>query len=224
MQNITKPALAMANSKDASYIPWTVSCAKRLFDVVFATFALGLIVPLWPLIALVIKLTSPGPVFYSQIRAGRHTQQQNTFTIYKFRSMVQHAEKNGEALLAKHNDVRITAVGKWLRKTRLDETPQLWNILKGDMALIGPRPERPELIDKIEGQHPFFTERTYQVLPGLTGLAQTQQSYLASVADIEQKMALDHAYCLNLSRFSHWVLMDSKILLATVVTVLKCNG
>ncbi|RJG42479.1 sugar transferase [Motilimonas pumila] len=212
------------NAARNSYIPWTVLTCKRIFDIAFAFTALILLLPLFPLIAVLIKMTSKGPVLYSQVRTGRQTQQGRVFIIYKFRSMVQDAEKNGQAMLASNNDVRITQVGRWLRKTRLDETPQLWNILKGDMSLIGPRPERPVLVDKIEQQHPFFAERTYQVLPGLTGLAQTQQSYLDSVEDIEQKLALDHGYCLSLSRFSTWLKTDCQIVLATVVTVLKCNG
>jgi len=125
---------------------------------------------------------------------------------------------------AEKADPRITRVGRFLRKTRLDETPQFINILRGEMSVIGPRPERPELTSKIDKKMPFFSERTYQVLPGLTGLAQTNQSYLSSVNDINQKLAFDHAYSLAITKPSTWLKTDLSILVQTVLTVLKCNG
>ncbi|WP_413701772.1 sugar transferase [Psychromonas sp. KJ10-10] len=161
-----------------SYVPPVVKFNKRIFDIIFASLALLMLLPLLPFLALAIKLDSKGPVFYKQTRLGRSkTTQNKLFTIIKFRTMFTDAEANGVAQLAGEDDPRITPVGRFLRKTRFDETPQLLNVLIGDMSLIGPRPERPELSSEIEKRRPFFNERTYDVLPGLTGLAQVNQSY-----------------------------------------------
>ena len=214
----------------ATYIHPTVRHGKRLFDLCFAITGILLLLPVLPLIALAIKLDSKGPVFYRQIRAGKsqlsHTQSSdcNVFSILKFRSMYTDAEIDGVPRLAEKSDPRITKVGKFLRKTRLDETPQLINVLLGDMSLIGPRPERPELTTNIEKQRPFFTERTYGVLPGLTGLAQINQSYLDSVNNIDAKLSYDHAYSLTLSKPVSWIVTDIKIVFKTILTVIKCNG
>jgi lipopolysaccharide/colanic/teichoic acid biosynthesis glycosyltransferase len=208
-----------------SYIHPAVRYGKRLFDILFACFALLLLVPFLPLLAIAIKLDSKGSVLYQQQRLGRSNKNvDKVFTIYKFRSMFNDAEKQGIALLASKEDSRITLVGRFLRKTRLDETPQLINILTGEMSLIGPRPERPELSSTIEQVQPFFTERTYDVLPGLTGLAQINQSYLDSVNNIDQKLAYDHAYSLAISSPFSWIKTDVMIFFKTIQTVLKCNG
>lgn len=203
-----------------SYIHPIVKHGKRAFDLVFASCALVLLAPVFVLVAIAIKADSKGPVFYLQTRLG----QDKLFTIIKFRSMGTDAEKEGKALLATKGDPRITAVGRLLRKTRLDEVPQFINIIRGEMSLIGPRPERPELTTEIEKKMPFFTERTYHVLPGITGLAQTNQSYLDSVNDIGQKLAFDHAYSLAISDPVNWLKTDLSILVKTVCTVVKCNG
>lgn len=207
------------------YIHPVVLHGKRIFDFFFSLFALMCLLPLLPFIAIAIKLDTPGPVFYLQERLGRaKCDKYQRFHIIKFRTMGTDAEKEGVALLASKADPRITRVGRFLRKTRLDETPQFINVVLGDMSVIGPRPERPELTTAIDKKMPFFSERTYQVLPGLTGLAQINQSYLDSVDDIDQKLAFDHAYSLAISKPSTWIKMDCSILVQTVLTVLKCNG
>src|SRR5579883_2142027 len=143
-----------------------VRIVKRVVDVVGATVGLALSAPLFPIIATAIKLTSPGPVFYRQRRAGMLSaegeitlEQVPTFNMYKFRTMRNDAEKNTGAVLAKKGDPRVTPVGRFLRKTRLDELPQFLNVLKGEMSLIGPRPERPELLVNLAAAIPFFEER-----------------------------------------------------------------
>ncbi|WP_084605339.1 sugar transferase [Psychromonas aquimarina] len=207
------------------YIHPAVKYGKRLFDLVFSISLIFLLLPLLPFIALLIKIDSQGPVFYQQQRLGRSRLGfRHQFSILKFRSMYTDAETGGVALLASESDPRITRVGKFLRKTRFDEIPQLINILSGDMSLIGPRPERPELTCEIEKKMPFFRERTYLVLPGLTGLAQINQSYLGSVNNLDQKLAFDHAYSLAISTPLSWLKTDVQIFLKTVLTVIKCNG
>jgi len=208
-----------------TYIPATVRYGKGVFDLLFSFFALLCLLPFVPFIAIAIKLDTPGPVFYLQERLGRaRCAKHQVFHIIKFRTMGTDAEKEGVALLASKSDPRITRVGRFLRKTRLDETPQFINVILGDMSVIGPRPERPELTAKIDQKMPFFSERNYQVLPGLTGLAQVNQSYLDSVDDIDQKLAFDHAYSLAMSNTATWIKTDFSILIQTLLTVLKCNG
>lgn len=211
--------------KASSYIHPGVRYGKRLFDIVFSCSALLLLLPLLPLLAIAIKVDSKGAVFYQQTRLGRSKAGDgNTFSIIKFRTMRSDAEAGGVALLAEKSDPRITRVGTFLRKTRLDETPQLINVLKGEMSLIGPRPERPELSNEIEKNRPFFSERTYQVLPGLTGLAQVNQSYQGSVHNIDEKLAYDHAYSLAISQPLSWIKTDIRIFFQTILTVIKCHG
>jgi len=213
------------NENAVSYIHPLVKYGKRTFDIVFSCAAIILLIPFLPLIAVAIKLDSTGPVFYQQIRLGRSISGLgNAFSIIKFRTMCSDAEADGVALLAEKSDPRITKVGTFLRKTRFDETPQLINVLKGEMSLIGPRPERPELSTEIEKNRPFFTERTYDVLPGLTGLAQINQSYQGSVHNIDEKLAYDHAYSLAISQPLSWIKTDMMIFFRTILTVIKCNG
>jgi len=226
MKSITN-SLSLNNKKQSTdtYIHPIVKYGKRVFDVLFSLFAMIILLPIVPFIALAIKLDTHGPVFYLQQRLGQSQQAKNkVFNIVKFRTMGTDAEKDGVARLAEKADPRITRVGRFLRKTRLDETPQFINVLLGDMSVIGPRPERPELTTSIDQKMPFFRERTYQVLPGLTGLAQINQSYLSSVNDINQKLAFDHAYSLAITKPSTWIRTDIHILIQTVLTVLKCNG
>lgn len=226
MMNTSNTNHYKACNQDAnSYIHPTVKYSKRLFDLIFASIAIVMLLPVIPFLMLAIKLDSKGPIFYKQIRLGRSkTAQDKLFSIIKFRTMFTNAEADGIALLAEQADPRITSVGKFLRKTRFDETPQLLNVLLGDMSLIGPRPERPELSSEIEKKRPFFNERTYDVLPGLTGLAQVSQSYQGSVHNIDQKLAYDHAYSLAISRPIAWIKMDTMIFFRTILTVIKCNG
>ncbi|MFN8847674.1 MAG: exopolysaccharide biosynthesis polyprenyl glycosylphosphotransferase [Bdellovibrionales bacterium] len=187
---------------------------KRLFDVVLS---IVLIVFLWPVIliaALAIKLESQGPVFYHQIRTGRGGQK---FRISKLRSMRSDAEKNG-AQWAQKNDSRITRVGKFLRKTRIDELPQLLNVLRGQMSFIGPRPERPEFIVELEKQIPFYQMR-HMVRPGLTGWAQVCYPYGASIEDAKEKLQYEIYYIKH-----HTLWLDLLIILRTVKIVLRMGG
>ena len=204
--------------------PFT-SRAKRLFDIVFATILLLLGALTFPFISIAIKLNSTGPIFYHQLRVGRscpnHTQ---LFQMIKFRTMSNNAEAKTGAVLAKDNDPRITSVGRCLRKTRLDELPQLINVLKGEMSLIGPRPERPVFYKSYERAIPFFTERTYGVSPGITGLAQIKQGYDTSIEDVRNKVGYDHSYALALSKPFTWLKMDLCIIMGTIAVMFKCKG
>lgn len=182
---------------------------KRAFDIVGATLGLMLSLPLWPLIALLIKLTSRGPAFYSQQRVGING---NVFRLHKFRTMYVGAEKNGHAW-ATEDDPRITPVGWYLRRSRLDELPQLWNILRGHMAVVGPRPERPEFVEELAPKIRFYNER-HLVKPGLTGWAQINYHYGASVEDARRKLQLDLWYIKHMS-----IELDFTILLRTLGTV-----
>jgi lipopolysaccharide/colanic/teichoic acid biosynthesis glycosyltransferase len=154
-------------------LPPHVASLKRGFDIAVALAALLLTLPLWPLIALAIRLDSPGPILFRQNRIGRQTAEcTEIFRMMKFRSMRQDAEAKTGAVWATRDDPRVTAVGRFLRKTRLDELPQLVNVLRGEMSIVGPRPERPGIYGRLDAQVPFFGDRTAGVRPGITGLAQ----------------------------------------------------
>ena len=187
---------------------------KRLLDVVAASVGLVLAAPLILLTAIAVRLDSPGPFLYSQVRAGEFGK---LFTIYKFRSMRIDAEKHG-AQFAKENDDRVTRVGKIIRKTRLDELPQLWNVLRGDMSMVGPRPERPVFIEQLEQQVPFFKQRLY-VKPGVTGHAQVRCRYGASTEDMLEKLQYDLYY---IKTYSLW--FDLSVMMDTVKVVLLRIG
>lgn len=176
---------------------------KRLLDLVCSTIGLVLTSPFFLVIALMIKATDHGPVFYKQVRL---TKDRKEFMIYKFRTMIQNAEKDGHAVLAANDDDRILPVGKFLRATRLDELPQLINILKGEMSLVGPRPERPELAEEIEKELPEFAYRL-KVKAGLTGYAQIYGKYNTTSYD---KLKLDLTYIRNYSFF-----LDLKLMIMT---------
>ncbi len=187
---------------------------KRILDLVVASIGLVLAAPLMILTVIAIKLDSRGPVLYKQVRAGEFGA---LFTILKFRSMRTDAEKGG-AQFAKENDDRVTRVGKFIRKTRLDELPQLWNVLKGEMSMVGPRPERPVFIEQLEQQVPFFKQRLY-VKPGVTGHAQVRCRYGASAEDMLEKLQYDLYYIKSYS-----VLFDLTIIFDTVKVVLLRIG
>lgn len=201
------------------------AAAKRFFDVTVASAALMILLPLFPFIGLAIKIESRGPAIFSQVRIGRCTASQTQFfTMYKFRSMVANAEKTTGATLATKNDARVTRVGKLLRKTRLDELPQLINVIRGDMSIVGPRPERPDFYGKLENAIPFFTERTYGVLPGITGLAQVHQGYDTCIEDVRSKVGYDHSYALALHNLGSWLKMDTWIMLKTITVMITGRG
>lgn len=183
---------------------------KRLLDVISAGIGLVLAGPLMLFTAMLIKLESPGPVLYKQVRAGEFGR---LFTILKFRSMRTDAEKHG-AQFAKENDDRVTRVGKFIRKTRIDELPQLWNVLKGEMSMVGPRPERPVFIEQLEQKVPYFKQRLY-VKPGVTGHAQVRCRYGASAEDMLEKLQYDLYYIKSYS-----VVFDLSIMLDTIKVVL----
>ncbi len=184
---------------------------KRAFDLIATCAGLILTAPLAPIIALLIKLDDGGPVLYSQERVGQNWVR---FTLYKFRTMKPDAEP-GRPQWAVKRDPRVTRVGRLLRKTRLDELPQLYNVLVGDMSLVGPRPERPEFVEELARSIPYFNER-HLVKPGLTGWAQINFHYTASVADARRKLQFDLYYVKNMS-----LELDLMILLRTLGVFLR---
>jgi len=188
---------------------------RRLVDVALAIVGLAIFVALLPALALAIALDSPGPVFYSQRRLGRGGR---AFAIYKLRSMVRGAEDESGARWADAGDPRVTRVGRLLRRTRLDEAPQLLNVLRGDMSLIGPRPERPELVERLAAEIPFYRTR-HVVKPGLTGWAQVRYRYGNTTADALRKLQYDLYYIRNQSP-----MLDLQILLRTVGIMLLLRG
>lgn len=187
---------------------------KRVIDIVAASVLLAILSPLMGLAAIAIKLNSPGPLLYSQVRSGYNGQ---AFRVYKFRSMYQDAERLG-AQWAMEHDPRVTPVGRWLRATRIDELPQLWNVLNGEMSLIGPRPERPEFDVKLAEVIPYYNRR-YSIKPGITGWAQVMYPYGASVDDARQKLSYDLYYIKHYS-----FALDLVIALKTIRVVLLGKG
>jgi sugar transferase (PEP-CTERM system associated) len=188
---------------------------KRALDLVLAAVGLVIALPLVALGALAIRLSSSGPLFYHQERVGQHGR---VFTIHKLRSMQPDAEKHTGAVWAAAGDRRVTGVGRWLRRTRLDELPQLWNVLCGHMSFVGPRPERPEFVSSLTHDIPYYGQR-HTVRPGLTGWAQVCYTYGASVEDALQKLQYDLYYIKNRS-----LAFDLFILAKTVKTVLMGKG
>lgn len=165
--------------------------------------------------AILIKLESKGPIFYTQERVGKAGR---TFKVIKFRSMCDDAEKDGEAIWAKEKDARVTNVGRFIRTTRIDEIPQFWNILRGEMSFVGPRPERPVFVAQLAAEIPFYEQR-HIVAPGLTGWAQVRYPYGASVEDAKQKLQYDLYYIKNQS-----LILDLIIVSETVKTILFGRG
>jgi lipopolysaccharide/colanic/teichoic acid biosynthesis glycosyltransferase len=205
----------------------------RVLNVSVALLGLLLTLPLWIVIAALIKLTSRGPVFYTQTRVGLDTRDAGNlrhdsrrvqdlggkpFTIYKFRTMTVDAERHGQAVWATANDQRVTAVGGFLRSCRLDELPQLLNVLRGEMNIVGPRPERPQLFAELRDQIPQYSLRQ-RVPPGITGHAQVHLQYDTSVEDVKRKVLHDLEY---IARRSAWE--DFKIMLKTIPVMLFRKG
>ena len=187
---------------------------KRLIDMVLSLVGLMLSLPFFPVIAIAIKLDSPGPLFFKQVRVGNG---EIPFVLYKFRSMSQDAERDG-AVWALENDARVTRVGRILRDYRIDEIPQLYNVLKGDMSFIGPRPERPEFVESLKKEIYYYSKR-HTIKPGLTGWAQVRYPYGATVEDAVEKLRFDLYYIKNFS-----FLLDSQIIFETMKVVLFGRG
>ena len=241
--------------------PRSVMVTKRVIDIVAATVGLGITLPLYPAIAVAIRLDSSGPVFFKQVRAGRliprdhndkdPTPRCETFTLVKFRTMGVDAEKKTGAVLAEANDPRVTRVGRFLRKTRLDELPQLWNVLRGDMSLVGPRPERPELLVNFALAIPFFEERMRDVKPGLTGMAQVSLGYSGAIPDdsvlaafretlsnpfgleeaegaladdLRAKLLYDVAYTASLEDYWRYLETELSVIFKTPIVMIKSSG
>jgi len=242
----------------AQGIPFSVRVAKRAIDLLFSTIGLLACAFLMPLIALAIYLDSPGPIFYRQRRARSLATRDFHgrcrfvgFDMLKFRTMRTDAEKFTGAVLAGENDPRITRVGRILRKTRLDELPQLLNVFKGDMSLVGPRPERPELLENFALAIPYFEERMRDTKPGITGFAQVSLGYsgrpLAGSAiekfqdtlvnplhleeatgaladDMRMKLLFDLAYVASLERLDTFLAMEFLVILKTPWVMLRGLG
>ncbi|MFP4528729.1 MAG: sugar transferase [Candidatus Kapaibacterium sp.] len=194
--------------------PWE-EVIKRIFDIVFSLMVIVIGMPVWLLVALIIKIESRGPVFYTQPRVGKND---NVFRIFKFRSMVQDADRQKQKWTSV-NDPRVTGFGKFIRKTHLDEIPQFWNVLKGDMSIVGPRPEQPQYVEEFSREIPYY-KRRLKVRPGITGWWQVK--YTAHILDkdeIENRLKDDFYYIENIS-----LRLDIEIIVRTVWCVLKGHG
>jgi lipopolysaccharide/colanic/teichoic acid biosynthesis glycosyltransferase len=206
---------------------------SRIVNVTVAVVALILTAPLMAVVAVLIKVTSPGPALYSQIRVGvdRRFREKfaherrgqdfggKPFRMYKFRSMTVDAEPDGKAVWAKKEDPRVTSIGKIMRKTRIDELPQLWNVIKGDMNIVGPRPERPTIFAELRKDIPQYSMRQ-RVKPGLTGWAQINQAYDACIDDVRSKVSYDLEYIRRQN-----IVEDLKIMSLTLpVMILRRGG
>jgi lipopolysaccharide/colanic/teichoic acid biosynthesis glycosyltransferase len=187
---------------------------KRVIDIILSIVLFVPLIMLYPFVAILIKISSKGPVFYRQKRVGKNSE---IFEIIKFRSMIMNAETNG-AQWASKNDGRATWIGNILRKTRIDELPQVWNVLKGDLSFVGPRPERPEFVRQLTEQIPHYSMR-HLVKPGLSGWAQINFPYGASVEDATEKMQYDLYYIKNRS-----FLLEVSIILKTITVILSRQG
>jgi lipopolysaccharide/colanic/teichoic acid biosynthesis glycosyltransferase len=207
--------------------------ARRILDAAVALLGILLTLPLWIGLAILIKLTSRGPVFHTQTRVGQDTRRSGAgqddprrkhdlggkpFTIYKFRTMHTEAEHHTGAVWATRNDPRVTTVGRYLRRYRLDELPQLINVLKGQMSVVGPRPERPTIFAELRESIPHYNLRQ-RARPGITGLAQVRQQYDTCIEDVQRKVEFDLEY---IRRQSVW--QDLKIMLETIPVVLLRKG
>ncbi|MBI5874121.1 MAG: sugar transferase [Candidatus Omnitrophica bacterium] len=188
---------------------------KRGFDFLVSLFGLIVTFPIVLISILIIRITSSGPALYRQVRVGRDGR---FFELYKLRTMVIDAEKQTGPVWAKENDPRITIFGKFLRKSRIDEIPQLVNVLKGEMSLIGPRPERPEFVDMLSKEIADYQKRL-NVRPGITGLAQIKQAYDSTIEDVRRKVKFDLLYIKRMC-----FLTDLRIILSTVAVVLTGRG
>jgi sugar transferase (PEP-CTERM system associated) len=212
IEHITPSHLIFCDGFELSFLSMLL---KRTYDIAISLIGLVAISPIFLIISLLIKFESKGSVFFKQERVGKN---EKLFNIYKFRSMSQDAEFNTGPIMSFRGDSRVTIFGKILRKTRLDELPQLWNILKGDMSFVGPRPERPVFVERFKKQIPFYTCR-FSLRPGLTGWAQIRYPYATSIEDTLEKLRYELYYLKNFSP-----LFDFTIILRTIKVVLFANG
>ena len=239
------------------YVRSHVALVKRLIDVAGSLSGLTLTLPLYIPIGIAIYCDSKGPIFFVQRRAGRLIEEEGKphrwveFDMVKFRTMGVDAERATGAVVSTKDDVRVTRVGRFLRSTRLDEIPQFWNVLRGDMSLVGPRPERPELLVNLALAIPFFEERTRGIKPGLTGLAQVSLGYTGAPADgsavaqlketltnpfdideaegaladdMRIKLMFDLAYAAALEHFWSFLKMEAGIIVQTPLVMLMSRG
>src|SRR3984885_6992566 len=188
---------------------------QSAYSMVIAAVAAVLALPLMLVVAALVKVTSPGPALFRQQRVGKNNR---IFTLYKFRSMVRDAEAQSGAVWAARNDPRVTKVGRWLRKLRLDELPQLFNVLRGDMSIVGPRPERPEFVAELEKRIPYYRQR-HCIKPGITGWAQIKHKYSDTLEDTIVKLEYDLYYIKNLAPA-----LDAVIMFHTAKVMLLSRG
>lgn len=198
-----------------SNMPESQKSIKRALDIILSALALAILSPMFAIVSILIKRNSPGNIIYKQERIGQHGK---PFNIYKFRTMISDAEKDNIPQLSSNNDSRITSVGKVLRKYRIDETPQFWNVLKGDMSLVGPRPERKYFVDQIIKSAPYYT-LIYQVRPGITSLGMVKFGYATNIKEMIERAKYDLIYIENMS-----ILIDLKIITFTIKTVVTGKG
>jgi sugar transferase (PEP-CTERM system associated) len=187
---------------------------RRLVSFSISLIGLVLCLPILPCLMIAVRLSSPGPIFFRQVRVGLRGR---PFEVIKFRTMRTDAEKHG-AQWATKNDSRVTGLGRFMRKTRLDEIPQLWNVLKGDMGFVGPRPERPEFVDWLNSEIPFY-ELRHIIRPGLTGWAQVRYGYGATLEETKRKLEYDLYYVKHMS-----VGLDLLVIFETIKTILLRRG
>ena len=205
--------------------PQSVRVLKRALDIAGSSLALFLAAPLIPVIALAVRLSSSGPVLYRQERVAKtYWGRPYGFAIWKFRTMRVDAEADGQAVWAAAEDPRVTAVGSFLRKVRLDEIPQLYQVLRGDMTLVGPRPERPSITDALELHLPSYDDRHVPCKPGITGWAQVHTGYDTSVDSVREKLLYDFTYNAHLYGLRSYLAMETRVILLTLAVIITRKG
>ncbi len=235
-EHVILPSASWAAERDPSEERPFEQAFKRLLDIIAASAGLLLLLPVFVVISAAVALDSPGPVFYTQLRVGINRRRGRSnglapdvdrrradtfgrpFQIYKFRSMIMDAERGTGPVWASAKDSRVTRIGKFIRRTRIDEIPQFWNVLVGDMSLVGPRPERPTMVQSLAVSIPDYPKR-YRALPGITGLAQVKSNYDTSIDSVRRKLQYDLYYLKN-----GRTMLDLKIIAATVKVVVRGGG